>query len=210
MRTDELIAALSRNVAPVPPRAAEKRLSAASLGALAAASMVVLLAYGARDLTGAAFATGLKAALVVGLLVAAAPFALAAARPATRLKGVATPLVVGVAASALGAVVATALAPSGGRAEALFQGGLPPCLFQIPIAAAPAAVLVFWAVRSLGPTRHAMAGVAAGALSGVLAALAYAVHCQMDSAAYVLAWYPAAIALCAAVGALLGPRVLHW
>jgi hypothetical protein len=210
MRTEDLIAVLGRDAAPVAPRAVQKRLALAGLAGLAAALVLVLLAYGARDLAAAVAATALKGALMLAIIAVAALFALAASRPALRVGRAATPLVVVLGLSLLAAAVATALAPAGARAEALFQGGIPPCLYEIPIAAIPAAVIVFLAVRSLGPTQLALAGAAAGALSGGVAALAYALHCQMDSAAYVLAWYPIAAAITAVLGAVVGTRALRW
>ncbi len=211
MKTEELIAALARDTSAVPPRAVEKRLGLAALGALGLALVVVLAALGAREgLAGVPIAAVLKAALVLAVLVAAAHFARAAARPATRLGKAFAPVVAIVAASAIASLVVLALTAGDGRLSALFPTGFPPCLWAIPMVAAPGAVLVFWAVRSVGPTRLAHAGAAAGGVAGALGALAYCLHCPIDSAAYVLAWYPAAIALCAAAGALAGRWALRW
>ena len=52
--------------------------------------------------------------------------------------------------------------------------------------------------------------MSAGVLSGALAAMAYALTCPVDSAAFVATWYPLAIAACAALGALAGKLALRW
>ncbi len=211
MKTDDLIAALARNAAPQPRRTVEKRLGVAAAAGLAASAVLVLFAYGPRaDLASIPTAAFLKALLMLSALAAAAWFALRAARPATRLGAAAAPALVALALCAVAAAVLTAVAPEGGRVAALLPVGFPPCLSAIPVAAVLPGIAVFWAVRSLGPTRLAPAGAAAGAVAGAVGGLAYCLHCPIDSAAYVLAWYPLAVALCACIGALLGPRLLRW
>ena len=55
-----------------------------------------------------------------------------------------------------------------------------------------------------------MTGAAIGALSGGVSAMAYAMYCPTDSVAFVTTWYTLAIAVCAALGALVGSRFLRW
>jgi hypothetical protein len=40
--------------------------------------------------------------------------------------------------------------------------------------------------------------------------MAYSMYCPVDSAAFVATWYALAIALCAAVGAIVGSILLRW
>jgi hypothetical protein len=40
--------------------------------------------------------------------------------------------------------------------------------------------------------------------------MAYAMYCPVDSVAFVTTWYVVAIALCAALGAVVGARLLRW
>jgi hypothetical protein len=67
-----------------------------------------------------------------------------------------------------------------------------------------------WLARSLAPTRLTLSGAALGALSGGLGAMAYAMYCPVDSVAFVTTWYVVAIAICAALGAVIGSRLLRW
>jgi uncharacterized membrane protein YfcA len=53
-------------------------------------------------------------------------------------------------------------------------------------------------------------GAMAGLVAGALGATAYAFHCGDDSIPFIAIWYGAMVALCAFIGALLGPRLLRW
>jgi hypothetical protein len=210
MKTDDLIAALSRQTPPVMPHVPERRLGLAALAALLGSALVVLVFFGPRvDLASVPAASVLKALFGLATAAAATPLALQSARPAGQLNRAAAPLVLFVLTSAVAAGVVVALAPAGGRVAA-FLPGFPPCLMHVPLAAIPGAVVVFLVFRSLAPTRLAHAGAAAGALAGGIAVITYAMHCPIDSMGYVLAWYPLAVLICAGVGALVGPRLLRW
>ena len=65
-------------------------------------------------------------------------------------------------------------------------------------------------MKGLAPTRLALAGAAAGLLSGATAALVYALHCPEMEAPFLGVWYVAGMAVPFVVGALLGPLVLRW
>ncbi|MDQ2861234.1 MAG: DUF1109 domain-containing protein [Pseudomonadota bacterium] len=55
-----------------------------------------------------------------------------------------------------------------------------------------------------------MAGAAAGLLAGAAGATVYGLYCDETAALFVVTWYTLAIAVCAAIGALLGARWLRW
>jgi hypothetical protein len=80
----------------------------------------------------------------------------------------------------------------------------------IPLLAAPTALLLTRLLRDLAPTRLTATGAALGAVSGGIGAMAYAMYCPTDSAAFVVTWYAVGIALSAAIGAVLGTRLLRW
>jgi hypothetical protein len=58
--------------------------------------------------------------------------------------------------------------------------------------------------------RPAVAGAVAGLLSAGLAATLYASHCTDDSPLFVATWYTIATALMAAIGALVGAKLLRY
>lgn len=74
----------------------------------------------------------------------------------------------------------------------------------------PIFIGLLWSYRRLAPTRLRLAGAVAGLTAGALAATLYCLHCPESSAIFVLTWYSLGIALAAAIGALIGPRLLRW
>jgi hypothetical protein len=84
------------------------------------------------------------------------------------------------------------------------------CLVCIVFFAAVPLAAVIWAVRKGAPTRLKLSGAIAGIVAGGIGAAAYAFNCTSDTIPFIAIWYGAAIALCAVIGALIGPRVLRW
>jgi hypothetical protein len=65
-------------------------------------------------------------------------------------------------------------------------------------------------LRQGATTRPALAGAVAGLVAAGIAATFYATHCQNDSPLFLAAWYVLATLFVAAVGAVLGTRLLRW
>jgi hypothetical protein len=84
------------------------------------------------------------------------------------------------------------------------------CLTAIPLISLPLLAAALIGLRHGAPTRPAVAGAIAGMLSAGLAATLYASHCTDDSPLFVATWYTLATALVAAIGALVGSRVLRF
>jgi hypothetical protein len=76
-------------------------------------------------------------------------------------------------------------------------------------AAVPFAILIA-AARQGAPTNLTRTGALAGLVAGALGAVAYAFHCPDDFLPFIALWHGGGIAFCAAVGAVLGPRLLRW
>lgn len=210
METDALIQTLARDPKiKGPPMQAWLAICLA--GALAYSALAILILAGARP----DFAAGVawvvaKAGLSLLFALAAAPLLLRLARPG-RAAGVWLPLL-GVLLIACAMTVTGSLASTsdGERMQALTGGAFPICAIVIPTLAAPSAAAIFVWLRKQAPTRPMIAGLAAGVLAGAMAAMAYALTCPVDSAAFVATWYPLAIAACGFIGALAGKIVLRW
>ena len=84
------------------------------------------------------------------------------------------------------------------------------CVGRILFLSLPAMMLTFVFMRRSAPTQPLFAGAVVGMLSGSVGALAYALACRNDGTAFVAIWYPAACAIMAAVGAMMGHRALRW
>jgi hypothetical protein len=210
METDALIQTLARDPAMKGPRM-QTWLAISIAAALAYSVLAILVVAGARPgFAGHAPWVAAKVGLSLLFALAAAPLLMRLSRPGQGagawlpLLGV---LLVGCAMTVGGSLASMA---EGDRMRAFTGGGFPICAVVIPTMAAPSAVALFLWLRKQAPTRPALAGMAAGVLSGALAAMAYALTCPVDSAAFVATWYPLAIAACAAIGALAGKAALRW
>ena len=210
METDALIQTLARDPKVKGP-AAPVWLTIVLAAALAYSALAILIIAGARPdfVTGAPWVAA-KAGLSLLFALAAAPLLLRLSRPGQGA-GAWLPLIgallVGCVMTVAGSLASTADAE---RVAAFTGGGFPICAIVIPTLAAPSAAAIFFWLRKQAPTRPALAGLAAGVLSGALAAMAYALTCPVDSAAFVATWYPVGIAACAALGALAGKFALRW
>jgi hypothetical protein len=84
------------------------------------------------------------------------------------------------------------------------------CMGRILFLSLPAMILTFVFMRKAAPTQPLFAGAIIGMLSASVGALAYTLACRNDGTAFVSIWYAADCAIMAAVGAIMGQRVLRW
>lgn len=84
------------------------------------------------------------------------------------------------------------------------------CMTAVPLMSLPLLAASLFGLRHGAPTRPAVAGAMAGLLSAGLAATLYASHCTDDSPLFVATWYSIGAAFIAALGALIGSRVLRY
>jgi hypothetical protein len=84
------------------------------------------------------------------------------------------------------------------------------CMTAVPLMSLPLLAAALIGLRHGAPTRPAVAGAMAGLLSAGLAATLYASHCTDDSPLFVATWYSIGAAVIAALGALIGSKVLRY
>jgi len=84
------------------------------------------------------------------------------------------------------------------------------CMTAVPLMSLPLLAASLIGLRHGAPARPAVSGAIAGLMSAGLAATLYASHCTDDSPLFVATWYTLATALVAAIGALVGSRVLRY
>ncbi len=211
MKTDHLIEALARDAGPEKRGVVERRIMIAAGAGLVIALALVPVLFGFRsDMGHSLLAVMLKGAFGLAAAGAAAPLLFELARPNTRMRQALAPAATFAALSVAIAAAAYVLSPADLRMSSWIGGGVPECLYRIPLLALPIAAALVFAIRGLGTTRLTLAGAAIGAVAGSLASIAYASCCPMDSALYVASWYLAAILFCAGVGALVIGRALKW
>lgn len=213
MKTDELITMLATGAGAVDAGVARWRFARAlAWGGLGALLLMVVLMGVRADLPAMAsepmFWT--KLAYCAALAVAALGLAARMARPGAPAAGwaatLALPLLV------MGSLAGIALySATGAEREALVFGTTwRACALSIALISLPLFASLLWAMRGLAPTRPALAGAAAGLLSGAAAALIYSLHCPELGAPFLAIWYPLGMLIPAAAGAIIGPRLLRW
>lgn len=213
MKTDELIAMLARGADAVEPDALRRRYSTALGWGAFGATLLMAIMLGVRpDLGEAArlpmfwVKLAFPAALFAGALLAT----LRLSRPGVRLgrapAAIAAPV---LAMWLLAAVVLFGAAPAE-REQLVFGDTWADCPLYVAILSMPAFGALLWAMKGYAPTRPALAGAAAGLLSGAGGALVYALHCPEMEAPFLGIWYLLGILIPTALGAMLGPRLLRW
>jgi len=212
MKTADLISRLARNAAPVAKGAVARRLlPPAAIGFAATAALVVLwLGLRSFDVAIQTSAFWMKAGYTILLSIAGAGFVAGLARPGGRI-GSSRWIAVVAFAVLLGLGAAEYLTAAPGERLALWLGGSwNVCACRIVTLSAPIYAGLLFGLRKLAPTRPATAGAAAGFLAGALGATAYQLFCPETGAMFVATWYSLGVAASAAIGALLGSRLLRW
>jgi hypothetical protein len=213
MKTDDLIALLAADSAPVPRHAAARALGLALLAGLPLALAIVLPFYGIRpDIALAVHWPMFWAKLMFGVLIALGAFVALQrlARPGVRLGGAWLGPVMPVLMVWVMAAFVLAAAPPDLRGALVLGQTWRTCTASITMISLPLFVAAFAALRTLAPTRPAWTGACAGAMAGGAAAAVYALHCPELEAPFLAVWYVLGIAVPTALGALAGPRLLRW
>jgi hypothetical protein len=213
MRTDELVAALSRHVEPVDRGFIRRTVGLALVAATVLALGLMAIWLGLRAdvmTTRAAMFLVTKVVFAMAIVGIASIYLLRLARPGGERKTASVWAMAPFAAVILLAAVSLGSAPSSHWNTMVLGDEWLECLLSIPIIAiVPFAILV-WAVRKAAPTHLVRTGAFTGLVAGGISALAYALHCTSDSLPFVAVWYGGTIVLCTLAGAVLGPRLLRW
>lgn len=213
MKTDELIAVLSRHVEPADRGVIRRSVGAALVVAIVLALGLTVLWLGVRaDVMTARAAAFLlaKVAFAVAIVAIASIYLIRLVRPGAERNTISLWAIVPFGAAMLLAAVSLGSAPSSHWNRMILGDEWLECLLSIPIIAiVPFAVLV-WAVRKAAPTNLVRTGAFTGLVAGGVSALAYALHCTDDSLPFIAVWYGGTIVLCTVAGAALGPRLLRW
>lgn len=213
MNTDTLIASLNVGLRPVANGAVERRLAAGVAIGVVVAVVVLSLTLGFRPdiwlaMQGPTF--WMKWGYSISLSAAAIFVVSRLARPDPgRLRSL---WLLGVPVLVLAGIGIAELARTP-RDEwlAMWLGKTwMVCPWLVLALSGPIFVGLLWSFRKLAPTRLRAAGAAAGLSAGAFAATVYCLHCPEVSAIFVLTWYSLGMLLTAAVGALVGPRLLRW
>jgi hypothetical protein len=206
--TDDLIRSLASTAGTRRTASLQAALAATGAASLACALLLVFSVIGIRqDFADMAvrmpfaFKLAYTGALVVGSFVVAL-YAATPGASATALYA----LLPAVSLLALGVIFDPTAFPIMGRTNTAVAF----CMGSILFLSLPAMILTFVVMRKGAPTRPLFAGAVIGMLSASVGALAYTLACKNDGAAFVAIWYGVACAIMAAIGAVVGHRVLRW
>jgi len=213
MKTDQLIDMLSTNVEPVQQGRLRKTLVWALVVGGAAAFCLMLTTVGLRTGVTDGFLPGyltLKLLFTLSLIGVGAALLERLMRPGQDGRKLFAflflPFFIVVCAGVASLIFGQPMA----WGRMMFGMHWATCLLCIPLFAVGPFAALIWALRKGAPTNLRRAGAIAGLVAGALGATAYAFHCPDDSVPFIAIWYGTLVALCGAIGALLGPRLLRW
>lgn len=213
MKTDQLIEMLSTNVEAVKTRRFQAPLLLTLLFGGAAAFCLMLATVGLRTDVSAGTLSGyiaLKLLFTLILIGAGTALLTKLIRPGQDGRRAYIVILVsflGLAVAGAGALVTQPLSAWG---HMVMGTDWVMCVLCIPLFATVPFIALIWTLRQGAPTNLTRAGAVAGLVAGALGAVAYAFHCPDDFIPFIALWYGVMVALCAFIGALLGPRVLRW
>lgn len=213
MKTDQLIDMLSTNVEPVKSGQVSKRLLWALAIGGAASFCVMLATVGLRTA-----ATGgiqvrflaLKLLFMLSVVGIGTALLMKLIRPGQEGRKLFAVIFLPFLAIGFAGIVGLALEPSAAWRQMILGTQMVTCLVCIPLFAIVPFAALIWALRKGAPTNLKRTGAIAGLVAGALGAAAYAFYCCDDSLPFIALWYGGMVALCAWIGARLGPRLLRW
>jgi hypothetical protein len=213
VKTDDLIEELASVAAPSPGQPVSRTLILGLALGAAVSIAVMVLWFGVRpDLMDAMRTGPFWMKFAYALSVAALGFGLIdrLARPGGD-GGVFGPLLLApLAVMTVLAMYQLTGAPEEQRMKLVLGSMYEICTLNIVVVSAPIFLGLFWAMRSLAPTRLTLAGAVAGVLAGAAGTFIYAFHCNESAAPFVAIWYTLGIAAVGVLGALLGRSLLRW
>jgi len=213
MKTDQLINMLSTNVEPVKSGQLKKTLILTLVVGGLAAFFMMLATVGLRAGAGGWFHSGfmiLKLVFMLILISAGTALLAKLIRPGQNGRKLYTVIFLSFLAVGLAGICALALEPPTAWDRMIMGTEWTTCVFCIPLFAILPFATLIWGLRRGAPTNLRRTGAIAGLVAGALGAVAYAFHCPDDSLPFIALWYGVMVALCAWIGAMLGPRLLRW
>lgn len=213
MKTDDFISMLASGVTPVDRHALAKRFVVAVLVGLVTATLLVMIVLGVRPDLATVAATPIfwaKIAFPLSLMIGALSVVMRLARPGMTPGSGKLLIVAAIAAVWAGALYVLVPVAPDMRVAVILGQTWRVCALNITLLSIPGFIAVFWALRGLAPTRLKLAGACGGLLAGAMATLAYCLHCPEMEVPFWGAWYLLGMLVPTAIGALLGPRWLHW
>ncbi len=213
MKTDDLILLLASDTVAVEPRVWRRRYALALGAGVIGAVLLMLAMLGVRPDIAVVMqipAFWMKFAFPGALATVALLAASRLSRPGVPLGAVAWAIPVPVLVIwLLGVIELSGATPE--QRDMLFWGTTwATCPVYVALLSVPAFIVLLWVMKTLAPTRLALAGAAAGLLAGAVGAAAYALYCPESGASFLGVWYVLGMMIPTVLGAIIGPRLLRW
>lgn len=213
MNTDDMVRMLAANVAPVSRNQNARRYAIALSAGLFGGALILVPWLGVRP----QLAEDAQLALFwgrfgfVAMLLAGGFYAtMRLSRPGASVTGASAIIAAPLVAMWIAALLMLIEAAPDERMPLVLGSSWFVCPTNIAILSLPAFAAAFWAMRGLAPTRLRWAGAGAGLFAGAVGALVYTFYCPELAPPFLGVWYVLGMLIPAAVGALLGPRLLRW
>lgn len=187
--------------------------SIAGTAAVAIAAVVFFATIGPRPDFAAAAETPrflFKFVVAAALLLTATVALRALARPGSRTRSTLTLLLLAPMLLAVSVVMEMATIPVDQFGPRWIGSNALLCMTFIPLIGFGPLAAAILVLRHAAPTKPVLAGAVAGLVAGGIAAMFYAAHCIDDSPLFVATWYPLAVLMLAAAGAIAGKAFLRW
>ena len=212
MKTDDFITALAADL-PMRPTPVRRALALALLVSLPVALALLLIALPVRSDIAAVMGDPrfhFKFMFTLSALASGMWLVLRLSRPGAGAGRALAALGVTAAILLTGVTLELFALPRGTWLTALTGSMAAACMVLIPVLSAAPLAAILYALKSGAPDNPAVAGAAAGLLSGAIGATLYATHCTSDSPLFVAVWYVIGISAVTITGRLIGARVLKW
>ena len=210
--TESLIDGLADRLVPLRAKQLERRLVlAVAAGTVVVLSLVIGVVGLRPDLSSAAGDSDFWAKLAYTGFIAMV--ALAGARHLARPEVSNTNLAyfaVPVGALALLAIFELSRASPDQRDALIFGISWRECPLLIIALAVPLLAILLRVFSSFAPQRPRLTGGVVGLAAGATTAMLYSLHCPETAMTFLLLWYTAGMVIVAAIGAIVGPRILRW
>jgi hypothetical protein len=211
MNTDQLINAITTDVAPTRPLS--RSFGYATMLGIMGSGLIFFVAVGPRQDLAAALETWrflFKFVITAPLAVAATLVVYRMANPSMwsrlRLSSILIPPCLLASAAMLELIVL----PKSLWVARLIGSNSENCMTLIPLLAIFPLACFLIVLKRAAPLHPGMAGALAGLAAGAIAATFYALNCFDDSPLFVVTWYPLAIGTVIAAGYFCGRRFLSW
>jgi hypothetical protein len=151
-----------------------------------------------------------KFVITITLVVSSSLVLFRIGRPGLQIKSWGWGLLAAVVLIALGVAAELTVMPPDSWSARMIGHNSHLCLTLIPFLSLGPLVCFLHALRRSAPEKPGLAGAIAGLAAAGIAATFYAANCNDDSPLFVTLWYPIAIGMVTATGALIGRWLLRW